>query len=188
MRVFVALPLSDAQRQSTALVRKQTMKPLSECLRWEQPDKLHLTLSFLGEVDADRVAILCRRLTEVAAKHPRFSWNLSGLGVFGNRGRSRVLWAGVHEPAGLLLPMQQAIQDVVLELGLSTDSRPFKPHITLARVVKPREAEPFWERLLSDWASWKTPIAEATECQVMGSFPDRGARRYDILARCSLGK
>jgi 2'-5' RNA ligase len=106
---------------------------LMECVagaRWQSEDQLHLTLRFIGEVDARLADDIDTALQSV--RHPRFELALSGLGVFDRRGQPTALWAGVtpHEP---LKALHKKIDQALVRAGLPPERRAYLPHITLAR-------------------------------------------------------
>jgi 2'-5' RNA ligase len=100
-------------------------------LRWLPAEQLHLTLSFLGDVQASAEDRLHAALREVRV--PPFFLPLRGLGCFNSRGRPSVLWAGVGHGHPHLFALHRHIQDAVLHAGLEPDLKPFHPHVTIAR-------------------------------------------------------
>lgn len=98
--------------------------------RWQTRAQLHLTVRFIGEVDgrtADAVADCLR-----SVRAGRFAVAVEGVGLFERRGRADALWAGVrpHEPLKVL---HNKVDQVLLRVGMTADSRAYLPHITLAR-------------------------------------------------------
>ncbi|WP_028583924.1 RNA 2',3'-cyclic phosphodiesterase [Desulfogranum mediterraneum] len=125
-RLFVALDLPESIRDG--LQRLCHGLPRA---RWLAPEQLHLTLSFIGEVDGAVFADIREVLAEITAAP--FELQLDGLGFFPPRGKPRVLWAGLAASTPLL-GLQQRIQGRLLELGLDLETRKYAPHITLARI------------------------------------------------------
>jgi 2'-5' RNA ligase len=101
-----------------------------EGARWQSEDQLHLTLRFIGEVDARLADDIDTALQSI--RHPRFDLVLSGLGVFDRRGQPTALWAGVtpHEP---LKALHKKIDQALGRAGVAPERRAYLPHITLAR-------------------------------------------------------
>lgn len=124
-RLFVALEMPD-------VIGNQLSGMLSGVpdARWVGPENFHLTLRFIGEVDAgveEEIAYSLSRL-----RVPSFELALEGLGSFETRGRLRALWVGVRaEPA--LLALRNKVENAVVAAGLPAEGRKFKPHVTLAR-------------------------------------------------------
>jgi len=100
-------------------------------LRWVSADNLHLTLRFLGGVEAERLDRLSSALREVPIQP--FEVRLGGPGFFGRAAAVRVVWLGVEEGRRELERLAEAIEERCLEAGFEAESRPFNPHLTLAR-------------------------------------------------------
>ena len=125
-RLFIGLELPAACRQTLS-----KLDPGIKRIRWVRQEQLHLTMSFLGDVDAEREHALRDALSAVTV--PPFFLPIIGLGTFGGRSPS-VLWAGVGKGHPHLFALHKRVQDAVLHAGLEADLRPFHPHITLARM------------------------------------------------------
>ena len=100
-------------------------------LRWLPEEQLHLTVSFLGDVEAPVEDRLCEALRKVRV--PPFFLPLRGVGVFNSRGRPSVVWAGVGKGHPHLFALHRRIQDAVLSVGLEADLKPFHPHVSIGR-------------------------------------------------------
>jgi len=97
--------------------------------RWRREDQLHLTLRFIGEVEEPVADDIVSALAAIRA--PAFSLSLAEVGMFGDRRRPRVLWAGVRgEPA--LVRLRAKGEAALARAGLPPDNRKFHPHVTLA--------------------------------------------------------
>jgi len=126
MRLFVAIDLPESVKERLALL----------CCglpgaRWVDPDQIHLTLRFIGEVDGG----LFRDIRDVlaATEGECFSLQLSGIGFFPPRGKPRVIWAGLQKNESLL-KLRNRMESQLVDLGLEPEGRKFSPHITLARL------------------------------------------------------
>lgn len=108
--------------------------------RWVPAANLHLSLAFLGDTPAGNIASIKELLEEVAAAVEPFPLHLRSLGYFGRKGRPRVVWAGVEAVDGLLL-LQSRLSEGLELLGIETDKRPYRPHITLGRIKSGRGRE-----------------------------------------------
>jgi RNA 2',3'-cyclic 3'-phosphodiesterase len=120
-----------------------SLNPHLNGLRWLPAEQLHLTLSFIGDVEAAAEDRLHEALGEVRV--PPFVLPLSGVGVFNVRGRPSVVWAGVGKGHPHLFALHQRIQDAVLHAGLEPDLKPFHPHITIGRAkgISRQSLQPF---------------------------------------------
>jgi len=127
--------------------------PLHDCapeLGWIGEDRLHLTLKFLGEQPESRVDALATALATTAAQHRELSMTVGGVGAFPNFRRARVVWMGVSQEPRLEL-LHHDLEVAYDALGCELEGRPFRPHLTLARV---RDALPV-ERMRSLWRAAK---------------------------------
>lgn len=140
-RLFIALdlPLEIAQQI-------EAFDPDISGLRWMRAQQLHLTLSFLGDVDEEAVPVL--RQTIEQARVPPFLLPLQGMGSFGRKDRPLVVWIGVGRGHPHLYVLHRRIQDAVLKAGLEPDLKAFHPHITVgrARDVSRQTLQPFLRR------------------------------------------
>jgi 2'-5' RNA ligase len=101
-------------------------------IAWTPPERLHLTLRFLGATPTERIPALCERLR--ALRVAPFILPVEGIGVFPPRGQPRILWCGVGQGLPHLRQLRQRVDDALQALGLESDMEGFVPHFTLARV------------------------------------------------------
>ena len=126
MRLFVAIDLP----QET----KDEIGPLCAGVpgaKWVEPDNLHLTLRFIGEVDGGLFRDIGQALSEV--KVEAFEMRLKGVGRFGQGKRVRQLWAGV-EAGEALDQLRRRVEAALTGIGIEPERRKFHPHVTLARL------------------------------------------------------
>ncbi len=133
VRVFVSVGLSTEAREALIDAVERIRQEVPEGIQWARPDGMHLTLKFLGNIPSINVPSLLECIREVACAHPAFGLKLTGLGMFPNRRKPRVLWAGVGGDMDALSSLQQAAEDAINALGYAPEQRPFRPHITLGR-------------------------------------------------------
>lgn len=105
--------------------------------RWQEDDQLHLTLSFIGEVDRPEADDIASALAAVDGPRPTIA--LQGAGSFDHKGHIHSIWAGIAPDPGLK-QLHDRINRALLSAGARPEQRAFKPHITLARLG--REAGP----------------------------------------------
>ena len=133
VRVFVAVGISDEAREQLISAMERIRRDVPQGIQWANPDGMHLTLKFLGNIPAPAVAPLLECLGPVGAKASPFPLQLAGLGMFPNRRKPRVLWAGVGGDLDALARLQRAAEEAINGLGYPPEQRPFRPHITLGR-------------------------------------------------------
>ena len=189
VRVFVSVGLSTEAREALIDAVERIRQEVPEGIQWARPDGMHLTLKFLGNISSINVPSLLECVREVACPHPSFGLKLTGLGMFPNRRKPRVLWAGVGGDLDALSSLQQAAEDAINALGYSPEQRPFRPHITLGR---PRRSvsDSQLTRIGTVVSSLTppSPISWRVECvDVMRSELHPSGARYTVLGAGLLG-
>jgi 2'-5' RNA ligase len=104
-------------------------------LRWEQRDRYHLTLQFLGPVA--KLAPVVDGLAAAAEARDAFSFRLGGAGAFPKPGRARVVWMGAALGGPDLVSLAGAVAGGLEPVGYEPDRKEFHPHLTLARLKVP---------------------------------------------------
>ncbi|WEM42692.1 RNA 2',3'-cyclic phosphodiesterase [Photobacterium sp. DA100] len=109
----------------------------SQCGQFGRPvaaDNLHITLAFLGMVTDEQTNTIVAAAKQLAPPPP-FSLQLTTLGYWK---RSKVIWLAPERPPQPLLALAQQLSSLAIDCGLEQESRPYKPHITLAKSVARR--------------------------------------------------
>ena len=135
MRLFLAINLPQHVRLEV-LAATAALRDCEPQLGWVAEPRLHLTLKFLGEVGEDRLDEIEAAVSGVAGRHRELLRTLGGIGAFPNFRRARVVWMGVGQEARLEL-LHHDIELACESLGFEVEGRPFRPHLTLARVKHP---------------------------------------------------
>ena len=137
IRTFIAIELDDALRRALGNVQAQLQRDrAARLVRWVQPASIHITLKFLGDVNADRLPALERAMADACAGTPPFSLALAGLGAFPNTRRPNVIWVGANGQVDVAAQLAQKIDAACVALGFAPEERPFAPHLTLGRVKR----------------------------------------------------
>ena len=130
MRLFVALDLPDPVRHAiTELIAK--LQPKSRAARWIRPENLHITLKFIGHVDNEKLSPIQAALSSIHTAHP-IELHFRGMGFFPNEHRPRAFWCGIAASPNLA-ELAANIDRGLVPLGIEAETRPFTPHLTLAR-------------------------------------------------------
>jgi RNA 2',3'-cyclic 3'-phosphodiesterase len=130
VRLFVALDLPEAVRRALAeLIAK--FQPKSRGARWVQPENLHITLKFIGHVGNEKLSPIQAALSSIHTAHP-IELHFRGMGFFPNERRPRAFWCGVAGSPNLA-ELAADIDRALVPLGIEAETRPFTPHLTLAR-------------------------------------------------------
>lgn len=125
-RLFVAVDIPDSIRQALA-----GMGFGLPGAKWVDPEQLHLTVRFIGEVEGGLFHDIRECLSEL--KSVGFSMRLKGVGHFPPRGTPRVIWVGIERNDSLAL-LKKKLDSALARVGAAPDGRKFSPHITLARL------------------------------------------------------
>ena len=127
LRLFVGIGFPPALKLQLSLLRSGVPGA-----KWVDPGNFHLTLRFIGETDEVVAADIDDALVRLRAR--RFTLQLAGTGVFGDRPRS--LWVGV-ERSPELVALRDKVEQALIRAGLPPEQRKFAPHVTLARLHNP---------------------------------------------------
>lgn len=125
-RLFFGLPLPDTARAALQEVAEQ--RPLPPPTRCSLPQNYHLTLVFLGQVDAQRIP--CVRAAADRIQIPGFELQLDRLGHWP---RPQALWAAPSAAPDGLRQLLRELQKQLQHCGFEPESREYSPHVTLAR-------------------------------------------------------
>lgn len=137
LRLFVAIETPHAVRAKLADVIT-TLRATNADVRWEQTEKLHITLKFLGDTDERKLESIIASLEQIAQSFPEFSIRYASLGCFPHQREPRIIWAGVGEADATLAHLARSIDDALAALGFRKEERAFHAHVTLGRVKSQR--------------------------------------------------
>jgi RNA 2',3'-cyclic 3'-phosphodiesterase len=149
--------------------------------RWLDPENFHLTIRFIGDIDAGLARDLAEVLDQISIRP--FSLALKGVGIFGGS-KPHSLYVGVEDHADLRRLHDQHERQCQ-QLGLSPEGRKFTPHVTLARLKDP---DP---RALQRWVEthslYRSSAIEVEEFVLFSSRPLRGGGPYAVEESYALG-
>jgi RNA 2',3'-cyclic 3'-phosphodiesterase len=114
--------------------RWPTLRAAYPGLSWTAPERWHVTLAFLGELKAGQLHRLRPGLAEVSVTTPPFELVVTGAGVFPNERRPRVLWIGLDGEVSVLTELAAGVRRMARHARIELDRKPFRPHVTVARV------------------------------------------------------
>jgi len=143
VRSFIAIELPEGLKKELTQLEGRLKLGKQPWVKWVDPYSIHLTLKFLGSIAADKTGEITRAMEEAAQGIPPFRLEVKELGVFPNLRRVQVAWVGIGGEVDKLGQLQQRIESNLVPLGFAAESRPFTPHLTLARL---RDWAPLDER------------------------------------------
>jgi 2'-5' RNA ligase len=139
MRLFFAIELDEALQdlldETAARLREEAPE-----LAWTSSEQRHVTLKFLGDVEPDAAPRLVEAAERAAARSAPLAMSVREIGAFPNFRRARVVWIGVEQEPRLEL-LHHDLEMECEQAGFEVEGRPFRPHITLARVRSPLPVE-----------------------------------------------
>lgn len=141
IRSFVAVDTAPEVKAEITRLINRLKKKFPFAVKWVQPDQLHITLAFLGEVSPEFIEKAKSQLREVEKKVAPFSCRLEGLGVFPSFQRAHVFWVGIKQGGEELKHLQKAVEEALCPIGYRPEKRPFIPHLTVGRLREERAAE-----------------------------------------------
>ncbi|MGV3615188.1 MAG: RNA 2',3'-cyclic phosphodiesterase [Fimbriimonas sp.] len=132
-RLFVGIEVAGGARLvAETILEHLRVEVVHQGVRWIRPEKLHLTLVFIGHVPEDRIEALGQACARAAAGVPPLSLELTGLGGFPHLKRPKVVWLGIGESPDLFR-LQGRLVDELAPLARLED-REYHPHVTLGRI------------------------------------------------------
>lgn len=182
MRLFVGVDLPGEVKDALAALIERLREHAPDA-KWVPRDNLHLTMSFLGEVEERRVPLILDALTDAGAGQPGWiETALHGSGAFPSPRRARVLWAGLDDADGRLASLADAVASTLEPIGFARERRAWTPHLTIARFRTPGDATAMAETPVD-------PIAFTVRAiTLFRSRLGRPAPRYEIVATRGLGR
>ncbi|MBA3611368.1 MAG: RNA 2',3'-cyclic phosphodiesterase [Nitrospirales bacterium] len=133
LRVFLAVELSLDLCRKVGELQCQLRNFLPH-VNWVRPESIHLTLKFLGNVDAGMVEQVLTALEPIRQSQPPFTLEIQGLGSFPHLRRPRILWIGCTGDISALRNLVSGIEGMLNQLGFPPEEKPSYPHLTLARI------------------------------------------------------
>jgi 2'-5' RNA ligase len=181
-RTFIAIDPGKAIRDRLIALQTNLAKSGAE-VKWVEPDNLHLTLLFLGEVGQRDLVPVCRAVAAEVATIPAFVVSIEQAGAFPSTHRPRTLWVGVGTGAAEVTTLHGALEGPLLDLGCyRREDRVFAPHLTLGRV----KVDTGLTASLVKYGSWRAGETTVSEVLVMGSELTPAGPVYTVLSRAKL--
>jgi len=140
MRTFIAVTISSEVREKIRQIQAEFKKGDPD-VKWVEPENLHLTLKFLGEVGEEKLSAVIEKTKLGLSGIFNFKVHLSGLGSFPNLRSPRVVWVSVSQGKDELKKLSERIEENLSHLGFPKEKREFSAHLTIGRVRSPRKRE-----------------------------------------------
>lgn len=180
IRTFIAVRVEP----STALREVHgELKQLGKAIKPVEFAGMHITLKFLGGTDSDLVPLILDGIRESTASESPFTVNLRGLGAFPNKRRPSVVWAGI-ENGEVLAGIAERLETTVEPLGFARETRPYNPHLTLARIRN--RPPPGLEELFEQHAATEFGTVNVDAVKLYQSVLSPTGARYKVVGEVRL--
>jgi 2'-5' RNA ligase len=146
IRTFIAVEIPEKIISSIARVQ-EGIKNYGFKIRWVRPESIHLTLKFLGNIEAADTENVGRAVFRASKEYTPLSLQVKGIGVFPGIKRPRVVWVGITGQLETLFGLQKTLDKNLEAIGFPKEKRPFKGHLTLGRIKKKIDTNTFIEAL-----------------------------------------
>ncbi|CCW35685.1 2'-5' RNA ligase [Chthonomonas calidirosea] len=190
MRLFFACFPPAPIRNAIGAFQKELQNAVADPgVRWTRHEQFHFTVRFLGEIAEPVVPRLVEAATRVCTEQPTFSAALGSLELLPNSRTPHTLVLGLRiglvEMATLARALDKAFRG--LDLGIAPENRPFRAHLTLARMKNPRAAEAVLPLLQRSWQRLdQIPSFMVESCTLVRSELRPDGPIYTPLAECLL--
>jgi RNA 2',3'-cyclic 3'-phosphodiesterase len=146
IRAFLAVELSQELRDKVGALQQELKRRVESEIKpdvrisWVQPAKIHLTIKFLGDMDEQVIDPLLGAIEQAIVSQPSVIMPLERLGAFPRPQNPRVLWVGPSEnwergtEGKRVTDLHGAIEQACEGLSFLHETKPFSPHLTLARI------------------------------------------------------
>ena len=181
MRLFISIVLNEALLAETVRQQEVLRNELSKKIRYVKPERMHLTLKFLGDVQEETAVEVKTILSEISSIHSAFQIRLGSGGCFPLRGSARIAWLGINEVNKGLFALQDHIEKLISPLGFPSEFPEYLPHLTLA-YNKDNKAAPLMRRI-SEGLQAEPLTQDVLSFQLEESILQGSKSRYETLAR-----
>lgn len=182
-RLFIGVELST----QTKLLLNNIALDLSNNfrdLKLVQQDNLHLTLKFLGDTQESKLVAIISTLREVAKIFRKFSFTLDAPGCFPKANNATVFWIGVRHGFSELSELAKEIDIALGNIGFHEENKPFKPHITIARMKKPTAIHNAFNEI--DISEVHGRVVNVTALTIFKSTLSAKGAIYEVIEKISL--
>ena len=190
MRLFLGIELSPELKSVAAEVADTARRAVGKAapratIRWVNPENLHITTWFLGEVDDERGKRL-RAVLEAPFTTERFSLRLEGVGTFPPSGRPRVIWIGISRSVESLVSLYHELAQRLPAIGFEAERRSYTPHLTVARVKEIRADDAAAVRRALSSLRFSAVAGEVEHLTLFRSRLSPKGSQYEALLRVPL--
>lgn len=178
-RIFIAIPVPSHLQVALSRVQMHS----ESGMRWVAPKNLHLTIRFLGDISEEQLERVYLAAVQAVQEAPGpFTLQVAGIGAFPSANQARVIWAGLSGDLKPLAQLYEIVQARLHEVGFAFEKRPFRPHITLARLRDPAPLSPQLKRLQNQaFGSWRIDTLQVIESKLKPTGAQYVVRQQYVL-------
>jgi 2'-5' RNA ligase len=185
VRTFLGIDVGAKIRNRLVALQEDLALDLPQ-VKWVEPDNLHVTLLFLGEVDQREVLDICRAAQKAVVDMPAFTMSVEGTGCFPNARRPHVVWVGVGKGVQEVCAVHDAIEKPLVNLGCyRREARAFTPHVTLGRIRGEAPGDAV-AQALAKHSAWNGGEVLVRDVHVMSSELTGDGPIYTVMSRAKL--
>jgi 2'-5' RNA ligase len=185
LRLFVAMDISgDARELLSETI--ESFRHRIEGARWVKAQNLHMTLKFIGDYGEEGMERLSNEIRATAERCRAFRAALGGCGAFPSPGKARVLWVGMHEGGEEAGAVARKLDSRLEKVGIKRENRPFRGHLTLARMKRPGDCAAYLEDMGDRLEGLRDMVFDVGEIVLYRSVLSPQGPTYTALERAGL--
>jgi 2'-5' RNA ligase len=133
VRTFVAITLHGSLHETIGDIIDK-LSASNAKVKWVEPENVHLTLKFLGNVEEERLPEVYEACERAAKGAGPIDLEMRALGCFPDVKNPRIVWLGIERGADVVKQLQERVESELRAIGFPKEDRPFRAHLTLGRV------------------------------------------------------
>ena len=187
MRCFIAINIDEKIRKALARLQNELQGKADvkkSDVKWVNPETIHLTLKFLGEIRDEQIVDVCNITGDVVGRHKAFGLDVESVGHFGGRS-ARILWVGTGQNSDKLLQLQEDLEQQLDLAGWNKETRKFSGHLTLCR-IRNTSAGIKLAQMISEYKDFKLGTIPADSVSVYQSQLTPKGPIYTVLGKYEL--
>jgi len=138
MRIFIAVEIPKPVKEKISQIQQELKGEVAK-IKWVNPELVHFTLKFLGEISEEGLKKVKEVTLQIARESNPFTLNIKGMGVFPSYSSPRVIWMGVDKGKEAIGKLAEKLDKNLSKEGFIKEKREWVPHLTIGRVKFLRE-------------------------------------------------
>jgi len=134
LRAFIAVEITSEIRKELIRLQSELKKSLKGNISWVEPENIHLTLRFLGQISDEQLEEIKKIVEETAKKIKQFSMDLGVIAAFPDVSNPRIVWVGINYGFNQLNEINAELEDKLEIINFAVGEKYFHPHLTIARI------------------------------------------------------